>query len=297
MGAARFGRVLTAMVTPFRDDGSFDPDGAVELARWLVAHGNDGLVLAGTTGEAPTLAVEEQVELWEVVRAAVDVPLVAGAGSNDTRHAAMMCERAAAVGMDGLLIVTPYYNRPSQAGIEAHFRSVASATDLPIVMYDIPGRTGRKIDTDLLVRLASEVPTIVGLKDAAARPEKTAEVIASAPAHFDVYSGDDAMTLPLLAVGAVGVIGTSTHWCGQVMTDLVDAFSKGDHAKARELNASLFESYWYESRETAQFALAVKVALRTLGLPGGPCRPPLGPEPDELEAEARTMLEHLSITR
>lgn len=295
MGAARFGRVLTAMVTPFTADGAFDPDGAVELARWLVAHGNDGLVLAGTTGEAPTLADDEQVHLWQVVRAAVDVPLVAGTGSNDTRHAVMMCEKAAEAGMDGLLVVTPYYNRPSQAGLHAHFTTVASATELPMLVYDIPGRTGRKIDTDLLISLANDVPSIVGIKDAAGNPAETARVIAAAPDTFDVYSGDDAMTLPLLAVGAAGVIGTSTHWCGEVMSELVAAFAKGDHSRARELNASLFESYWYESRETAQFALAVKVALRVLGLPGGPCRPPLGPEPDELEDEARAMLERLGV--
>lgn len=297
MGAARFGRVLTAMVTPFAPDGSFDASGAVDLAQWLVAHGNDGLVLAGTTGEAPTLTDDEQVHLWEDVRAAVDVPLIAGAGSNDTRHAVMMSERAAAAGMDGLLIVTPYYNRPSQAGLEAHFRTVAAATDLPMVVYDIPGRTGRKISNEVLIRLANEVPTIVGLKDAAGNPAATAEVIAGAPADFDVYSGDDAMTLPLLAMGAVGVIGTSTHWCGPAMAELITAFDKGDHARAQEINASLFESYWYESRETAQFALAVKVALRALGLPGGPCRPPLGPEPDELDGEARVMLERLGIRR
>lgn len=293
MGAARFGRVLTAMVTPFHADGSLDADGAVELARWLLAHGNDGLVLAGTTGEAPTLTDDEHIELWEVVRAAVDAPLVAGAGSNDTRHACMMSEKAAAIGMDGLLIVTPYYNRPSQAGLDAHFRAVAAAADLPMLVYDIPGRTGRKIDTELLVRLADEVPTIVGLKDAAGNPAETAKVIAGAPDDFDVYSGDDPMTLPLLAAGAVGVIGTSTHWCGEAMAELIAAFEKGDHARAREINATLFESYGYESRETAQFALAVKVALRVLGLPGGPCRPPLGPEPDALEAEARAMLERL----
>jgi 4-hydroxy-tetrahydrodipicolinate synthase len=284
------------MVTPFTRDGAFDPDGAASLAEWLVAHGNDGLVISGTTGEAPTLTDDEQIELWRVVRAAVDVPLVAGTGSNDTRHACMMCERAAEAGMDGLLVVTPYYNRPSQAGLEAHFREVAAATDRPVVVYDIPGRTGRKIDTELLIRLANEVPTIVGLKDAAGNPGETARVIAGAPDDFDVYSGDDAMTLPLLVVGAVGVIGTSTHWCGAVMSDLIAAFGKGDHARARDLNASLFESFWYESRETAQFALAVKVALRVLGLPGGPCRPPLGPEPAELEGEARAMLERLGVT-
>jgi 4-hydroxy-tetrahydrodipicolinate synthase len=296
MGAARFGRVLTAMVTPFADDGSLDADGAAQLASWLVAHGTEGLVLAGTTGEAPTLTVEEQVELWAAVRAAVDVPLVAGAGSNDTRHACMMSEKAAAVGMDALLIVTPYYNRPSQAGLDAHFRTVAAATELPVLLYDIPGRTGRKVDTDLIVRLANEVPTIVGLKDAAGNPAETARVIAGAPDTFDVYSGDDGMTLALLAVGAAGVVGTATHWCGEATAEMIAAFDKGDHVRARELNATMFDSYDYESRETAQFALAVKVALRVLGLPGGPCRPPLGPEPDELEAEARAMLERLGVT-
>jgi 4-hydroxy-tetrahydrodipicolinate synthase len=293
---ARFGRVLTAMVTPFHADGSLDADGAAELARWLVAHGSDGLVVAGTTGEAPTLTDDETVQLWLAVRAAVDVPLLAGAGSNDTRHSCELAARAAATGVDGLLIVTPYYNRPSQAGIEAHYRAVAAATDLPIVMYDIPGRTGRKISTDVLVRLANEVPSIVGIKDAAGNPGETARVIAAAPGDFDVWSGDDPMTLPLLAAGAVGVIGTATHWCGEVMAEMIAAFEKGDHARARELNASLFESYSFESREIAQFALAVKVALRVLGLPAGPCRLPIGPEPDGLEAEARAMLDRLGIS-
>lgn len=293
MSTVRFGRVLTAMVTPFYDDGSLDLDGAVALARWLVDHGNDGLVVAGTTGEAPTLSDDEKVELWSAVRAAVDVPLVAGTGSNDTRHTCELSARAAATGVDGLLVVTPYYNRPSQAGLEAHFRAVAGATDLPIVMYDIPGRTGRKIDTELLVRLAIEVDTIVGVKDAGGNPGETARVIAAAPDDFAVWSGDDPMTLPLLAVGAVGVIGTATHWCGEAMTELISAFTKGDHDRAQELNASLFESYAYESREIAQFALAVKVVLRVLGQPAGPCRLPIGPEPEGLEADARRVLQGL----
>ena len=297
MATARFGRVLTAMATPFDVRGELDLDGAVVLARWLIAHGSEGLVLAGTTGEAPTLTDDEKVELWTTVRAAVDVPLIAGTGSNDTRHTCGLSARAAATGVDGLLVVTPYYNRPSQAGIEAHFRAVAAATDLPMVVYDIPGRTGRKIETDLLLRLAHEVATIVGVKDAAGNPGETGGLIAEAPADFGVWSGDDPMTLPLLAVGAVGVIGTATHWCGEVMAEMVGAFGKGDVDRAQELNASLFESYAYESRETAQFALAVKVALRVLGLPAGPCRPPLGPEPDALEGEARAMLERLGVSR
>ena len=296
MAAARFGRVMTAMATPFTEGGDLDVDGAATLARWLVAHGSDGLVVAGTTGEGPTLSDDEKVELWTAVRAAVDVPLVAGSGSNDTRHTRHLSERAAATGVEGLLVVAPYYNKPSQAGFEAHFRSVAEATDLPIVVYDIPGRTGRKIATEVLVRLANDVPTIVGVKDAAGNPGETARLVAEAPADFDVYSGDDPMTLPLLAVGAVGVIGTATHWCGEVMADLIGAFDKGDHDRARELNASLFESYWYESRDHAQFALAVKVALRCMGLPSGPCRLPIGPEPQGLEEEASAMLERLGVT-
>jgi 4-hydroxy-tetrahydrodipicolinate synthase len=296
MSTPRLGRVLTAMATPFHDDGSLDLDGAVELAQWLLAHGSDGLVLAGTTGEAPTLTDDEKVALWTAVRAAVDAPLVAGTGSFDTRHSCELSQRAAATGVDGLLVVTPYYNRPSQAGLEAHFRAVAAATDLPVVVYDIPGRTGRKVDTDLLVRLAAEVPTIVGIKDASGNPGETARVLAAAPEDFAVWSGDDPMTLPLLAVGAVGVIGTATHWCGEVMSELISSFTKGDHDRAQELNASLFDSYAYESREIAQFALAVKVALRVLGLPSGPCRLPIGPEPEGLEDDARRVLDGLGLT-
>jgi 4-hydroxy-tetrahydrodipicolinate synthase len=202
---------------------------------------------------------------------------------------------AAATGVDGLLVVTPYYNRPSQAGLDLHFRAAAAATDLPVVLYDIPGRSGRKISSSLLVSLANEVETIVGLKDAAGDPAETAKVIASAPDGFEVLSGDDSMTLPLLAVGAVGIIGTGTHWCGEVMADLIASFVKGDVERARELNATLFETYAYESREVAQFALAVKVALRCLGLPSGPCRLPIGPEPEGLEAEARLVLAGLGL--
>jgi 4-hydroxy-tetrahydrodipicolinate synthase len=293
MGAARFGRVLTAMATPFTAAGDLDLEGAVTLARWLLDHGSDGLVLAGTTGEGPTLSDDEKVELWTEVRAAVDAPLLAGSGSNDTRHTRHLSERAAATGVDGLLVVAPYYNKPSQAGLDLHFRAVAEATDLPLVLYDIPGRTGRKVSTDVLVALANEVPTIVGVKDAAGNPGETARLVAGAPDDFDVYSGDDPMTLPLLAVGAVGVIGTSTHWCGEVMSELISAFGKGDLDRARELNATLFESYELQSREVAQFAQAVKTVLRCLDLPGGACRLPIGPEPDGFEAEAIAMLDRL----
>jgi 4-hydroxy-tetrahydrodipicolinate synthase len=297
MGNARFGKVVTAMVTPFRDDGALDFGGAAELARWLVAHGSDGLVLTGTTGESPTVGDDETVELWRAVREAVDVPLLAGTGTNDTRHTALLTERAAECGVDGALVVTPYYSRPSQAGLEAHFRAVAAATDLPVVIYDIPIRTGRKVATDVLIRLANEVPTIAGVKDATGNPGKTAEVIAGAPDDFDVYSGDDAQTLPLLAVGAVGVIGVATHWLGSTMAEAIAAFGKGDLPTARELNARMLRSFAFETSDACPNPGPTKALLGEIGLPSGECRPPMGPIPDTVRAEARAIIDELGLTR
>jgi len=297
MGSARFGKVLSAMVTPFDDDGALDVDGAATLARWLVDHGHDGLVLAGTTGEAPTLSDDEKVELWQAVRAAVDVPLIAGSGSNDTRHTIALSERAAGCGVDGLLLVSPYYNRPPQAGIDAHMRAVASATDLPIVMYDVPVRTGRQMSVETIVRLANEVPSIKGLKDARGKPNEAARIVAGTPDDFDVYSGDDGMTLPLLAVGAAGVIGVATHWTGDLHTEMIAAFGKGDVSTAREINARLLDSFDFEATELWQHAGGVKSVLNELGLPAGPCRLPLPPHAHEARPRAREILAALEVTR
>lgn len=296
MGNARFGRVVTAMVTPFREDGGLDLDGAAALARWLVDHGSDGLVLAGTTGEAPTLDDDEKVALWRAVREAVTVPIVAGTGSNDTRHSVELTRRAAETGVDGVLAVTPYYNRPSQAGIEAHFRAVADASDLPVLIYDIPIRSQRKVATEVLVRLATEVPTIAGVKDATGNPGETARVVAEAPDDFVVYSGDDAQTLPLLAVGAVGVIGVATHWAGATMADAIVAFEKGDLPTARELNARMLRSFAFETGDACPNPGPTKALLAELGLPAGPCRPPMGPIPDAVRAEARELVAALGLT-
>ena len=194
-----FGRVLSAMVTPFDDEGELDLDVAVELARYLQSHGHDGLVVAGTTGEAPVLTDDERLSLFAAVIEAVTIPVVAGTGTNDTRHSVHLTREAKALGAAGILAVCPYYNRPSQAGIEGHVRAIADASDLPVMVYDIPIRTGRKITTATLLRLAREVPNVVALKDAAGNPGETAALISSAPAGFEVYSGDDVMTLPLLA--------------------------------------------------------------------------------------------------
>jgi 4-hydroxy-tetrahydrodipicolinate synthase len=290
---ARFGRVLTAMVTPFLPDGGVDLEGAAALASWLVEQGNDGLVVTGTTGEASVLTDDEQVEVWRAVRAAVDVPLVAGSGTNDTRHAAELTARAEAAGMDGVLVVTPYYNRPSQAGIEAHFREVAAATRLPVLLYDIPVRTGRKISHEVLVRLAHEVPNIVGVKDAAGNPAEAARVIADTPDDFELYSGDDSLTLPLLAVGAVGVIGVCTHWAAGTMSAMIEAFERGDVARARQLNARLIESYEFETGDATPNPIPAKAMLRALGQPAGQCRLPMGDAPAGLEARALEVWKNL----
>lgn len=283
---SRFGSVITAMVTPFTAEGELDREGAAELARWLVAQGNDALVLSGTTGEAACLTDEEQIELWRTVRAAVDVPLIAGSGTNDTRHAAELTSAASGAGMDAVLVVTPYYNRPSQAGIEAHFHHVCAATELPAIVYDIPVRTGRKIGTDLILRMAKEIPNVVGLKDAAGDPGLTARVIADAPADFEVFSGDDALTLPLLAIGAVGVIGVATHWAAPVMSQMIAAFKAGDISRARQLNARMIESYEFETGDLNPNPVPTKAMLRAIGQPAGPCRPPMGFGPEDLEERA-----------
>jgi 4-hydroxy-tetrahydrodipicolinate synthase len=288
------GRVVTAMVTPFDERGDLDLDAAVELANWLVENGSDGLVLAGTTGESPTLTESEELVLFRTVRDAVSVPVVAGAGSNSTASAVDQTRRATDTGVDAILSVAPYYNRPSQAGLEAHFRAVAAATDLPVFIYDIPGRTGRKISSETILRLAHDVPNIVGLKDAAADPAETAEVIAAAPSGFEVYSGDDPLTLPLLAVGAVGVISVASHWVGRQMGEMIDAFTKGDVDAARRLNASLLASYAYETGDDAPNPIPTKTLLRVLGLKVGDCRPPMGPAPEGLADRARRVLEDLN---
>lgn len=295
MGLARFGKVVTAMVTPFKDDGALDAGGAAKLAQWLVGHGSDGLVLAGTTGEAPTLSDDEKVQLWATVRAAVDVPLLAGTGSNDTRHAIELSRQAVATGVDGLLVVSPYYSRPPQAGIEAYVRAVAEAVDpTPIVLYDVPTRTGRSVAVDGIIRLAHGVPNLVGLKDARGNPPDAARIVAESPSAFDLYSGDDAFTLPLLAVGAVGVVGVATHWAGVLHSEMIAAFDKGDHATAREINARLLDSYAVEPVETP--TSAVKAALSLLGQPAGPCRPPLPPVGDALLTRVRGILAALGAT-
>ena len=287
----RFGRVVTAMVTPFDDEGALDLSAAVELARWLASHGSDGLVLSGSTGESSVLTDEEKVDLWRAVAGAVTIPVIAGTGSNDTAHSIDMTKRATECGIDGVLLVTPYYNRPSQAGIFEHFRATAEAAgDLPVMLYDIPVRSGRRIATPTMLRLAREVPAIVALKDAAGDAPTTAHLAAQVPIGFEIYSGDDVMTLPLMAVGAIGIVSVAAHWIGPQLRQVVDAFVAGDLAAAIAGNAELLDSFDFESSDEFPNPLPAKAMLRALGLRVGQCRLPMGASTPELDTQAQKIL-------
>jgi len=283
---ARFGRVLTAMVTPFNDDGSLNLDVAQQLARYLQDHGNDGLVVAGTTGEAPVLTDDERLSLFAAVIEAVTIPVIAGSGTNDTAHSVHLTKEAAALGAAGVLGLCPYYNRPSQAGIEAHLRAMAGASDLAMMVYDIPARTGRKILTSTLLRLFREVPNIVALKDAAANPGETAALIVSAPDGVEVYSGDDSMTLPLMATGIVGTVGVATHWTGDDHQQMFDLWDKGDTVGARLVNSRMLESFAFETGDDAPNPLPSKAMMRHLGIQVGQARLPMGDAPAFVEQRA-----------
>jgi 4-hydroxy-tetrahydrodipicolinate synthase len=275
-----FGRLLTAMVTPFAADGSLDLDAAASLATYLVdEQGNDGLVVNGTTGESPTTTDAEKADL---VRAVVDAVgdrahIVAGVGTFDTAHTAHLAEQAAKSGAHALLVVTPYYSRPPQAGLVKHFTTVADATELPVMLYDIPHRTGTPIATETLIEVAAH-ERIVGVKDAKGDIVASSRVIAETGMAF--YAGDDAMTLPMLAVGGSGVVGTSTHFTGRGTAELIAAFEAGEHSRALELHRALLPIYTGIFR--TQGTILVKAALRERGIAAGPVRSPLV---DATEAE------------
>jgi 4-hydroxy-tetrahydrodipicolinate synthase len=290
----RWGAVLTAMVTPFDAGGALDLDAAQRLARWLQGRGNDGLVLAATTGESATLTDDERCDLIRAVAEAVTIPVIAGTGSNDTRHTVELTRRARSLGAAGVIVVAPYYSRPPQAGFEAHFRAAAAATDLPLMLYDVPLRTGRRVAEDVLLRLFRDVPNIVAFKDATGDPPSAAALVAQAGERFDLYSGDDAYTLPLLAVGACGVVGTSTHWASPQFARMIAAFRAGDVALAQAVHARLIESFRFINSDESVFPMTIKAMLRTLGQDAGECRLPLPPAPPTVEAQARAVWSRLN---
>ncbi|MHB1740865.1 MAG: 4-hydroxy-tetrahydrodipicolinate synthase [Actinomycetes bacterium] len=281
---APFGRVLTAMVTPFGPDGSLDLSGAAALATWLVEHGNDGLVVSGTTGESPTTTDAEKDALLRVVVEAVGqrASVLAGVGTNDTAHTIELARAAQRAGADGLLVVTPYYNRPPQEGLLVHFTRVADATELPVVVYDIPGRTGTAVASDTLVRLG-EHPRVVAVKDAKGDLSASAWVMSRSGLAY--YSGDDMATLPLLSVGGCGVVGVPTHLFAVQTAAMVAAYLAGDVASALATYRQLLPVYTGFFR--TQGVILTKAALRLSGLPAGPVRAPLVEATDAETARLR----------
>jgi 4-hydroxy-tetrahydrodipicolinate synthase len=279
--ARPFGRVLTAMVTPFTEDGTVDLAGAQELAAQLVDRGaHDGLVVSGTTGESPTTSDAEQRALLEAVLDAVGdrATVVAGVGTNDTAHSIDRARDAERLGAHGLLVVTPYYNKPPQAGLLRHFTAVADSTDLPVMLYDIPPRSVVPIEVETLVR-AAEHPRIVAVKDA--KGDLGSVMWTLARTDLAYYSGEDMLNLPLLSVGAVGVVSVVGHLVGPRLAELIAAVESGDLVKARAVNESLLPVYTGVFR--TQGVILVKAALNALGLPAGPVRPPLvDATPDQL---------------
>ena len=294
---AIFGQVLTAMITPFDASGALDLNEAVRLAKWLQDNGNDGLVISGTTGESSTLTDAEKLALWEAVINAVTIPVIAGSGSNDTAHSVHLTKEVTKMGAAGILAVGPYYNRPPQSGLAGHITAMANATTLPVVIYDIPVRTGRKISTQTIAKLANTVPNIKALKDAAGAPAETANLMALVPKDFELYSGDDGLTLAFLAYGGSGVIGVATHWSAPEHQAMITAFKKGDVALARKYNDILLESYAFETGDDNPNPIPSKVMMNHLGFNVGECRLPMGPPPAGLADRAATVHANLQKAR
>jgi 4-hydroxy-tetrahydrodipicolinate synthase len=261
------------MVTPFDKDGAIDWAGVERLAQHLVDTGHDGIAVNGTTGEAPTTKSSEKLEIIKVVKKVVGskIQVLSGAGDNETAYTVEQAKRSQDAGADGLLVVTPYYNKPPQAGIEAHFRAVAAVTDLPIMMYDIPGRTGVEIESDTIVKLFESVKNIVALKDAKGNIAATSWVIKRC--GIPVYSGDDILNLPFLSVGAVGFVSVCGHMVGLQLKAMLDAWFAGDADKALEIHQQLLPVFTGTFR--TQGAILTKAAMSLMGLPGGTTRLPL----------------------
>ncbi len=295
MGLAEqeFGRVITAMITAFDQDGDLDIDETVRVAKFLQNEGNTAVVVSGTTGEASTLTDAEKLELWTTISETLTIPVIAGSGSNDTPHSINMTKSASQLGVSGILAVAPYYNRPPQSGILGHFEAMARATSLPVIVYDIPVRTGRKIASETLYSLVERNSNVVGLKDAAGDPAVTAQVLAHLKSRIDVYSGDDSLTLPLLAIGAIGVIGVATHWATSLFAQMIESFQKGENQMAIRLNSLLMPSYRFETSEFAPNPIPAKVMMRELGFEVGDCRLPVGTAPIGLDESARVVLKQL----
>ncbi|MDT9178788.1 MAG: 4-hydroxy-tetrahydrodipicolinate synthase [Limnospira sp. PMC 1286.21] len=279
-----FGRVMTAMVTPFWEDGSINYAEAERLAAHLAANGSDTLVVCGTTGESPTLTWDEEHELFKVVQQAVagKAKVIAGTGSNSTQEAIAATQKAAKLGVDGSLQVVPYYNKPPQEGLYQHFLAIASAcADLPIVLYNIPGRTGQNLQPETVARLAS-VPNIVAIKEASGSLDQASQIRQLTPKEFQIYSGDDSLTLPLLAVGGTGVVSVASHLVGKQIQDMIQMFEAGRVQEATEIHIKLFSLF--KTLFITTNPIPIKAALKLLGWNVGLSRSPMcEPSPEVIE--------------
>lgn len=295
--SGRFGQLLTAMVTPFGDDGAVDYEGAQTLAKLLVEDGNDGLIICGTTGEAPTLSSEEKVGLWKATKEAVGpkVPIVAGTGSYCTRSTIALSQKAQEAGADALLLVSPYYNKPSGKGMLEHFRAIHDATDLPIMLYNIPGRTGVEIPVEVLQELA-ELPRVAAVKQSLPIDPVSRLIARLGPEgrkSFDTYSGDDSQTLPQLAIGGVGVVSVAGHVAGKQIKEMVQAHAAGKVAEAAAIHQKLFPLF--EVLFITSNPVPVKVALKLLGRPAGIVRQPLWEATAEQEAAVTAVMREVGL--
>jgi 4-hydroxy-tetrahydrodipicolinate synthase len=293
--SGRFGRVLTAMATPFRPDGGLDVDGAQRLAAHLLANGTDTIVVAGTTGESPTLTIAERERLTRaVIEVAGGDRVMVGASTYSTAESIELAEQADKLGAGALILVTPYYNKPPQAGLIAHFSAVAGATELPCMLYDVPSRTNVRIEVDTVLRLA-ELPNVVAIKDAVGDMAAASRIRKATGGALEQYSGDDKNLLPLLAVGGVGVVSVLAHLVGPAVNALVAAWDAGDSAAALRLHLDHIELF--EGMFATTSPILLKAALAELGLPGGPVRPPLVQATDAQRAFVRDLLARHGVTR
>jgi 4-hydroxy-tetrahydrodipicolinate synthase len=290
-----FGRVITAMVTPFDRDFKVDINVAVKLAKWLENNGSDALVIAGSTGEGTSLEDSEKLSLFEAVVNAVNIPVIASVGSASTSHSIELVKNTAKLGVAGFLAVSPYYIRPSQAGIKEHFKALAGESELPFILYNIPVRTGRKIANITILNLIESCPNIVGVKDATGDVYSASVLLKDCPDNFELYSGDDSLTLSFCAIGAVGVISVASHWAGEPMSRMLKEFFSGNIKGAKDIHKSLIDSFNFETSEDYPNPMPTKALLRSLGIPVGECRLPLAASDDVLNDMAADILKSFKL--
>ena len=290
-----FGQIVTAMVTPFNQQEEVDYPATQNLIEHLIANGTDAVVVGGTTGESATLSTTEKIALFKYVVQVVDgrIPVIAGSGTNNTRESIELTREAELAGADAAMIVAPYYNRPSQEGLYQHFKTIADSTNLPIMVYNIPGRTAVNMEVDTIVRLADEVENIVCVKEASGDLDAMAEIIERTEEEFTLYSGDDGLTLPVLSIGGTGIVSVSAHIVGLEMQNMINAFKSGNVKEAAAIHRSLLPTY--KTVFSAPSPTPVKAILNMYGVETGGVRLPLVPLTDE-EIQALKKEIHLQIT-